>query len=131
MTRKLQISIFLLILLLAGAGWFYSSGTSPSAVTALAGTGGNDIRLTGVVMYGTIEAEPSGLTRFVITDCQNDLPVEYTGTLPDTFREGLNVILTGTLDGDGIFRAQKLRPRRGENCDPSATAAPPAPQQAE
>lgn len=138
MTRTFQISLFLVPLLLAGAGWLYSIFVLPAAftVTQLASTsarpfsGGGDIRLGGVAMYGTVEADPSGLTRFVMTDCRNDLSVEYTGVLPASFREGGNVILTGTLDVDNIFRARTLRPHRGENCDPAVLAAPLAPQQA-
>ncbi|HUP01478.1 MAG TPA: cytochrome c maturation protein CcmE [Gemmatimonadota bacterium] len=36
------------------------------------------------------------------------LPVVYSGTLPDIFRPGIQVVVEGRLDADGTFRAETL-----------------------
>ncbi|MFM8527679.1 MAG: cytochrome c maturation protein CcmE, partial [bacterium] len=35
-----------------------------------------------------------------------NLPVAYSGTIPDAFREGREVIVTGSLEG-GVFVAER------------------------
>jgi len=124
MTRKILIAVFIALVLTGGTAWIYNTYFSSPvfSVTALASTsarpfaGGQDIRLKGVVMYGTVE-RGEHTAHFVITDCQNDLPVEYTGALPEKFHEGVAVTVTGTLETGNVFRAGQLRTHRGENCD--------------
>jgi cytochrome c-type biogenesis protein CcmE len=62
--------------------------------------------LTGRVVPGTIQRTDSDL-RFRIEDRDGSqsLPVTYTGTIPDPFREGREVIITGELK-EGTFVAE-------------------------
>ena len=62
--------------------------------------------LTGKVIPGSIERGSEEL-RFNISDRDgtHSLPVVYTGTVPDPFRDGREVIVTGQLS-EGTFVAE-------------------------
>jgi cytochrome c-type biogenesis protein CcmE len=63
--------------------------------------------VTGKVAAGSVE-EGSPL-RFAITDRDGgeEVPVSYQGIVPDPFREGREVIVTGSLDSSGVLVAEK------------------------
>jgi cytochrome c-type biogenesis protein CcmE len=46
--------------------------------------------------------------QFTIIDGSKSLPVTYKGTVPDTFKPGIDVLIEGRLDKDGIFRATTI-----------------------
>jgi len=57
--------------------------------------------------------------RFVVTDTANDVPVTYTGILPDLFREGKGVVAQGKLDETGKgFKATEVLAKHDENYMP-------------
>lgn len=78
----------------------------PSQVLA-DGPTGESTQVTGkVVSYQRDGADLD----FVLEDREGSsktLAVDYTGIVPDPFREGREVIVTGTLDDDGTLMAQK------------------------
>jgi cytochrome c-type biogenesis protein CcmE len=55
--------------------------------------------------------------QFVVTDTENDIPVEFIGILPDLFREGQGVIATGNLVNN-IFIASEVLAKHDENYIP-------------
>jgi cytochrome c-type biogenesis protein CcmE len=59
---------------------------------------GRSVDLTGKVVAGSVERTGDGL-RFHIRDRDGtaSVPVEYTGVVPDPFREGREVIVSGEL----------------------------------
>ncbi|HKJ35878.1 MAG TPA: cytochrome c maturation protein CcmE [Solirubrobacterales bacterium] len=63
--------------------------------------------VTGKVAMDSVER--SELLRFEITnrDGSDGVPVEYEGQIPDPFREGREVIITGALDDSGTLIAEK------------------------
>jgi cytochrome c-type biogenesis protein CcmE len=66
-------------------------------------------RVNGQVAEGTIERLSSGLdVRFRMTDGRRILPVAYHGVIPDTFVDGADVVVEGSLGADGTFRAHTL-----------------------
>ncbi len=80
-------------------------------------------RLGGMVVKGSVVREPSGLTvRFVLTDMAKDVTVEYTGILPDLFREGQGIVANGKLDANGVFIAQEVLAKHDENYMPPEVA---------
>ncbi|MEI7795040.1 MAG: cytochrome c maturation protein CcmE [Methylococcaceae bacterium] len=80
-------------------------------------------RLGGMVVKGSVVRQPSGLTvRFVLTDMAKDVTVEYTGILPDLFREGQGIVANGKLDANGIFIAQEVLAKHDENYMPPEVA---------
>lgn len=97
--------------LLASALLYTSFNTSTEATTpsdVLAdGEAGESYKLTGRVVAGSIEREQDGL-RFEVRDRdgQAAVPVDYAGVVPDPFREGREVIVTGALRDD-TFVAQE------------------------
>ena len=78
-----------------------------------------DIRIGGLVIEGSIYRQPGNMTMsFSLTDNKNDLKVNYTGVVPDLFREGQGVIAHGRLDNDGTFLAKTILAKHDENYMP-------------
>jgi cytochrome c-type biogenesis protein CcmE len=82
---------------------------SPSEVEAGHVPDSARFRLGGVVLEDSIRRRGDSLTvDFVVTDRFHEIPVEYTGILPDLFREGQSVIASGTLTGQGFVAIEVL-----------------------
>ncbi|MEY2666773.1 MAG: hypothetical protein RLZZ384_944 [Pseudomonadota bacterium] len=80
-------------------------------------------RLGGMVVKGSVVRQPSGLTvQFVLTDMAKEVTVQYTGILPDLFREGQGIVANGKLDANGIFIAQEVLAKHDENYMPPEVA---------
>lgn len=96
---------------------------SPMDVHAEAVPEGRVFRLGGLVADDSVIRETDGLSvRFVVTDGREQVPVVYTGILPDLFREGQGVIAHGSLDGEGVFRAHEVLARHDEEYMPPEVA---------
>jgi cytochrome c-type biogenesis protein CcmE len=68
---------------------------------------GRSYELTGKVVNGSIShAGEELLFRIRDRDGNRSLPVRYTGTVPDPFRDGREVIVSGELQG-GTFVAER------------------------
>src|SRR5690606_12618055 len=81
---------------------------SPSEVEAGHAPADARFRLGGVVLENSVRRATDSLkVDFVVTDRFRDLPVEYTGILPDLFREGQSIVATGALQ-DGRFVATQV-----------------------
>lgn len=108
--RKIRLVVALSAAVLLATGLVYTSFSAstearePSEV--LASGSDETYDLTGKVIPGTIERSDSQMT-FEVSDRDGEarLPVTYTGTVPDPFRDGREVIVTGRLD-DGTFVAE-------------------------
>lgn len=80
-------------------------------------------RLGGMVRPGTVERSPGSLQmQFVVTDFKMDVPVKYTGVVPDLFRENQGVVAHGRLGTDGIFVADEILAKHDENYMPPEVA---------
>src|SRR4051812_15311760 len=55
-------------------------------------------RIGGLVEKGSVSRGSGADVRFVVTDGRKRVPVEYSGSLPDLFREGQGVVATGELN---------------------------------
>ena len=75
-------------------------------------------RVGGLVEKGTVSRGPGADVRFVVTDGRKSVPVEYTGALPDLFREGQGVVATGALTQAGVFRASEVLAKHDERYMP-------------
>jgi cytochrome c-type biogenesis protein CcmE len=82
------------------------------------------IRAGGMVAAGSVEhAKESLFVRFGVTDhAGSDFFVEYEGMLPDLFREGQGVMVTGRLRPDGVFAADEVLAKHDENYMPPEIA---------
>lgn len=91
----------------------------PSAIAAGEAPVGRDIRAGGMVLEGSIERAPDSLlVSFIVTDYQANVPVRYTGILPDLFSEGEGVVVAGQLDDEGVFQATQVLAKHDENYMP-------------
>ena len=96
----------------------------PSEVAAGKPPANKPFRLGGMVVKGSVQREPGNLTvHFVLTDFDHDVPVQYTGVLPDLFREGQGIIAHGTLDSKGAFVADEVLAKHDEKYMPPEVAA--------
>jgi cytochrome c-type biogenesis protein CcmE len=95
---------------------------SPSEVEAGHAPRHARFRLGGVVKEGSIHRVPGTLTTdFTVTDRFHDMRVQYTGILPDLFRQGQSVITTGRLHGGG-FDANEVLAKHDETYMPKEVA---------
>jgi cytochrome c-type biogenesis protein CcmE len=95
----------------------------PTAVSQGQVKAGEHFRLGGMVTKGSVKRSPGSLeVRFVVTDFKHDVPVSYTGVLPDLFREGTGVVAHGHIDGKGTFVADEVLAKHDEKYMPPEVA---------
>jgi len=79
--------------------------------------------LGGMVIKGSVERPGNGMmVRFKLTDFNKEVTVEYTGILPDLFREGQGIVAHGKLNAQGIFIAEEVLAKHDENYMPPEVA---------
>ena len=85
-------------------------------------------RIGGMVVKGSVARKPGDLeVRFVLTDFAHQVPVEYTGVLPDLFREGQGIIAHGTMNARGAFVADEVLAKHDEQAfSPRSHCSSPA-----
>ncbi len=74
-------------------------------------------RVGGLVQAGSL-ARDQMTVRFVITDTAREVPVSYTGILPDLFKEGKGAVVQGRFGADGRFVASEVLAKHDENYMP-------------
>lgn len=84
---------------------------------------GAEFKVGGMVAADSVVRLDDGLTvEFVLTDHAENVPVRYTGILPDLFREGQGTVSVGKLDDGGFFVASKVLAKHDENYMPPEVA---------
>jgi cytochrome c-type biogenesis protein CcmE len=64
---------------------------------------GQSMNLHGYVVDGSIEKRPSSLDyRFQVKNGDRVVRATYTGVVPDTFKDGAEVVLSGKLSPEGF-----------------------------
>lgn len=67
------------------------------------------LRLGGQVKPGSVKWEAETLDlRFVVQDSVGEVPVTSTGAPPAMFRDGIGVVVEGSLRADGTFESTNL-----------------------
>ena len=89
-------------------------------------------RIAGLVRKGSVERLDDGVTqRFTITDCVENVRIQYTGILPDLFREGQAIVTLGAftstpgvnaLNSGPMMIATQVLAKHDENYVPSEAA---------
>lgn len=126
--------LFLIILMLIGLGlaatfalkafnenlmYFFST----SDVVAGKAPNNTVFRLGGMVVKGSVERPNADLlVRFKLSDFEKDVMVEYSGILPDLFREGQGIVAKGRLNERGVFVAEEVLAKHDENYMPPEVA---------
>ena len=109
--RKIRLVVALTAaLILAGALLVTSFGTATAAKTpsqVLAAGDGGPFELTGKVVDGSIRRHGEAL-RFRVRDRagSGSVPVAYSGIVSDTFRDGREIIVKGSME-NGTFVGQR------------------------
>jgi cytochrome c-type biogenesis protein CcmE len=71
--------------------------------------GRTGLRVNGKVLHGTIQRATTGEdVEFQMSDGSATLAVNYHGIIPDTFVDGADVVVEGSLQEDGVFVAHNL-----------------------
>ena len=80
-------------------------------------------RIGGIVRTGSVSTMDDGVTkRFDVTDCEYDVTIQYTGILPDLFREGQAIVALGELDERRLLVANQVLAKHDENYVPNEAA---------
>jgi len=74
----------------------------------------------GSVHRETVDGHP--IASFGIIDGKATVEVDYSGILPDLFREGQGVVVLGTLQPGGTFRASEVLAKHDANYMPKEVA---------
>ena len=91
---------------------------SPSQIAQGEAPTNRSFRVGGLVQNNSLHRQPGSLeVTFVVTDFQKEIPVSYTGVLPDLFREGQGIIARGKLQGNH-FVAEEVLAKHDENYMP-------------
>ena len=117
--RRNWIKFVTLGVLMAGAlAYLFFSGMKTSMVyyrtleeleSAARSRIGEGVRLAGWVKEDSVSGSVlDGEINFVMTDGKRELPVRYSGQIPDTFKEGSEVVLEGVYKAQPVFVATTL-----------------------
>ncbi|MDX3927428.1 MAG: cytochrome c maturation protein CcmE [Shinella sp.] len=84
---------------------------------------GTRIRLGGLVETGSVKRGEGSTVAFTVTDTISEVPVTYTGILPDLFREGQGIVAEGTFQpGSPVFVADTVLAKHDETYMPKDVA---------
>lgn len=84
---------------------------------------GAKIRAGGMVKDGSVGRDEGSLAvKFVLTDFSSEVSVEYTGILPDLFREGQGIVALGRLNDEKVLIAEEVLAKHDENYMPPEVA---------
>jgi cytochrome c-type biogenesis protein CcmE len=111
--RKVRLVTALSLAVVLASALIYTSfsasteARTPSQMVAEAEPG-RSYELTGKVVEGSIRREEGGAISFRVRDRAGatSVPVTYEGLVPDPFREGREVIVTGEMRG-GTFVGER------------------------
>ncbi len=108
--RKIRLVAALSAAVLLAVGLIYTSFSAATSAKEpselLAAAPGQQFEMTGKVVTGSIR-ESGASMRFRVRDREGteSIPVTYSGTVPDPFRDGREIVLTGEVKG-GVFVGQ-------------------------
>jgi cytochrome c-type biogenesis protein CcmE len=134
MTPKRRKRLILIIVLVVGVSiavglilkafnqnlmYFYSTTEVKEGIVPQ----GQKIRLGGVVVEGSVNRPNNDVTiEFKLTDNKSEVTVEYSGILPDLFREGQGILAHGKLNQQQVFIADEVLAKHDENYMPPEVA---------
>ncbi len=122
--RRIQIVVLAFAAMIAAFAAFYYAAPgalqyfrAPSEVVANPPKPNEVFRLGGLVEEGTLVRGEGETVQFSVTDGGASVPVEFTGVLPDLFKEASGMIGTGRYV-DGVFQASEILAKHDENYMP-------------
>lgn len=117
--RKRRLTLVVSLLIAGGALAFVAFGNigenlvyywdSTQLVAAGEDAIGPTIRLGGVVQEGSLDWRPDDSElHFVVSDGKNTVSVHSSGAPPQMFREGIGVVVEGSMTKSGVFESRRL-----------------------
>jgi cytochrome c-type biogenesis protein CcmE len=110
--RKIRLVVALSTAVLLGVALVYTSFSAATEAKQpselLSAVPGTSYEMTGRVVKGSVRHQDEGIS-FLVVDRDGgseSLPVSYSGTVPDPFRGGREIILTGEVH-DGTFVGER------------------------
>ena len=85
--------------------------------------GAGNSRVLGTVQDDVQRLDGGLEVRFTASQDGASMPVDYRGPLPDIFRPGIQVVVEGRIESDGVFHARTLLAK----CPSRFTTAPTPP----
>ncbi|MBU6155840.1 MAG: cytochrome c maturation protein CcmE [Alphaproteobacteria bacterium] len=113
------VAVTLVIYALGDATLFFYT---PSEAKARNVEAGRMLNLGGLVAAGSIRHGEGFDVEFKVTDGDADVLVTYDKDLPDLFREGQGVVVTGAFTPAGAFKASNVMAKHDENYMPPEVA---------
>jgi cytochrome c-type biogenesis protein CcmE len=110
--RKIRLVVALSAAVLLAVGLVYTSFSASSEAKQpsdlINASSGGSYEMTGVVVPGSIQHHGSQLDFRVADreDSTKSIPVSYRGEIPDPFRDGREVVVTGSVQ-NGRFMAER------------------------
>jgi cytochrome c-type biogenesis protein CcmE len=106
----LAVAAYLMVSSISATGMYYLTPTElASKVSADPTFRDVGLKLGARVVPGSIKREAGGREyAFVVTDGAQSYSVLYRGIAPDTFTDGVDVVVEGRLTQDGTFHATTL-----------------------
>lgn len=80
---------------------------TPSELESGDASSGRNLRVGGRVLEGSLERRGTHVS-FVITDGRNEVPVNFSGEVPDTLKDGTDAIAEGRLVA-GTLQARRIQ----------------------
>ena len=93
---------------------------TPTQIAAKEAPSGRTFRLGGLVVEGSVKRDGVKVN-FEVTDTAQTVPVQFSGILPDLFKEGKGVVAQGQLE-NGVFQAKEVLAKHDENYMPPEAA---------
>ena len=93
---------------------------TPTQIAAKEAPSGRTFRLGGLVVEGSVKRDGVKVN-FEVTDTAKTVPVQFSGILPDLFKEGKGVVAQGQLE-NGVFQAKEVLAKHDENYMPPEAA---------
>jgi cytochrome c-type biogenesis protein CcmE len=93
---------------------------TPTQIDAKEAPSGRTFRLGGLVVEGSVKRHGVKVA-FEVTDTAKTVPVQFSGILPDLFKEGKGVVAQGQLE-NGVFQAKEVLAKHDENYMPPEAA---------
>ncbi|MEV0001707.1 cytochrome c maturation protein CcmE [Micromonospora sp. NPDC050980] len=125
--------LVLVAVLLAGGGLLVTAALrdtltyyrTPGEVLADPAAARDRVRLGGAVVPGSVRRD-GDLVLFRLAGSGHEVAVRQRGAPPETFRDGADAVVEGRLGMDGVFDADHVVVRHGNEYRPSAPAPEPA-----
>lgn len=114
------IAAFLAIMAMQSSFEYFKT---PTEIAAEGFEPNQTYKIAGIVRKGSLQRLDDGITqRFRVTDCEKDVVIQYTGLLPDLFREGQAIVSVGKFTDEPALIASQVLAKHDENYVPNEAA---------